>query len=64
VLTFNHKTNDAIESKIDHIFKKKLCAVDGENKKISPRTTLSVLKMLFFVENIQNCLITGSVSPY
>jgi len=39
VLTFNHSTNDAIVSKIGHIFYTKLCAVDGSNKKISPKIT-------------------------
>jgi len=34
----------------------------GGNKKISPKTTSRVLKMLFVVENIQKSLITRSVS--
>jgi len=29
VVTFNHNTNGAIVSKIDHTFQTKLCAVDG-----------------------------------
>jgi len=36
----------------------------GGNKTISLKTTSSVLKMLFFIENIyKNRLITGSVTP-
>jgi len=34
------------------------------NKKILPKTTSSVLKMLFLLKIYKNRLITGSVSPY
>jgi len=40
-----------------------LCAVDEGNKKILPKTTSSVLNMLF-LKTYKNRLITGSISPY
>jgi len=39
-------TNDASTSKTDRKFLTKLCAVDGDNKKISSKDTASVLKIL------------------
>jgi len=45
------KINHKFKSKFKSQFKLKLCAVDGGNKKISPKTTSSALKMLilFFI---------------
>jgi len=53
VFTLNRKTND------------ELCAVDVVNKKILPKSTSKVLKMLFLLLKIyKNRLIIGSVFPY